>query len=762
MFKNIEAFYLQNHYKLIEDKSDGSLRPGKSFTKDVENCIDKFKAFYKSTGMLTINEDRLSTIIGDVDTNTRSQNLRVMREFAFLFELDTPESDGARFKLTSSFVDFVNSEVSARDHVFEKLKSLSSLEDFTMYLNLLLCTLREAYLYGQVMLFRDSFDKFKSDVPNADKRLEYRQRIFGVYGYSGRDKQVTDDVYSPNLSYMSRAELENLGLLIMTTQKIDNMNNLVLTKRGYEVLQQIDANLATMETNDALSHNFYGMHITNRNSALANSEINIGWSALGDLSGVDSKEDVDARYGAAYPDAKPRSKAQGVTQIWSFKNGMSIGDYVVFGDGSSAHIGVISSDYYYEVNEEVRDADYVNNRKVEWLKSFKYTDLPKIFKSALASARSVFSLNAYKSIILELLEKGVVDIDDEKDDGEEPNMEEQLPFIKLNFDTNVDCDFERNRIVFGAPGTGKSFQLEEDRAEIEKLGGSYERVTFHPEYTYSNFVGCYKPVSEKGEIKYKYVPGPFMRVLVEALRSGLHDTQAKPYLLLIEEINRAKVAAVFGEVFQLLDRDKTGKSDYEIHASEDVKKYLSDELNGSLDSFAKIKIPNNMFIWASMNSADQGVFPMDTAFKRRWSFEYKGIDENEDKVGGNITLGKGDAAIEINWNTLRKAINATLATKYGINEDKLLGPFFINEEVFAFGEDGKMLNPTKFIKVFKSKVIMYLYEDAAKQQKHKLFSGCDNSRYSSICDAFDERGIEIFGADFKTTYDEIKEAEASR
>ena len=175
MFKNIEAFYLQNHYKLIEDKSDGSLRPGKSFTKDVENCIDKFKAFYKSTGMLTINEDRLSTIIGDVDTNTRSQNLRVMREFAFLFELDTPESDGARFKLTSSFVDFVNSEVSARDHVFEKLKSLSSLEDFTMYLNLLLCTLRESYLYGQVMLFRDSFDKFKSDVPNADKRLEFKK-----------------------------------------------------------------------------------------------------------------------------------------------------------------------------------------------------------------------------------------------------------------------------------------------------------------------------------------------------------------------------------------------------------------------------------------------------------------------------------------------------------------------------------------------------------------------------------------------------------
>lgn len=334
--------------------------------------------------------------------------------------------------------------------------------------------------------------------------------------------------------------------------------------------------------------------------------------------------------------------------------------------------------------------------------------------------------------------------------------EETTSFIELNFETNVACDFERNRIVFGAPGTGKSFQLEEDREKILKMGGSYERVTFHPEYTYSSFVGCYKPVSEKGEIKYKYVPGPFMRVLVEALRSGIEDEQAKPFLLLIEEINRAKVAAVFGEVFQLLDRNSKGASDYEIHASEDVKKYLSDELKGSIDSFSRIKIPNNMFIWASMNSADQGVFPMDTAFKRRWSFEYKGIDENEDKVGGLITLGKGDSAFEVNWNTLRKAINATLATKFGINEDKLMGPFFIGEDVFAFGEDGKIINPEKFIKVFKSKVIMYLYEDAAKQQKHKLFSGCDSTRYSSICDAFDEIGIEIFGADFKTTYNDLR------
>ena len=343
--------------------------------------------------------------------------------------------------------------------------------------------------------------------------------------------------------------------------------------------------------------------------------------------------------------------------------------------------------------------------------------------------------------------------DDEEVFVDETN-EEKDPLIKLNFTTNIECDYERNRIVFGAPGTGKSFQMEEDRKTvIATLGGGYERVTFHPDYTYSSFVGCYKPVSDKGKIDYKYVPGPFMRVLVQALRSGLKDEVAKPYLLVIEEINRAKVAAVFGEVFQLLDRDENGTSDYEINASEDVKQYLSDELGGSLESFDKIRIPNNMFIWASMNSADQGVFPMDTAFKRRWSFEYKGIDENEDKVGGKIVLGQGEYELEVEWNDLRKAINDVLARTFKINEDKLMGPFFIGEEVFAFDkETGMIKNPEKFKKVFKSKVIMYLFEDAAKQHKHKLFSGCDATTYSAICNKFDEIGIDIFGADFRTTY----------
>lgn len=325
-------------------------------------------------------------------------------------------------------------------------------------------------------------------------------------------------------------------------------------------------------------------------------------------------------------------------------------------------------------------------------------------------------------------------------------------YMPLVFNTNIDTkNYERNRIIFGAPGTGKSYGLKGDCEKLlAETVGTYERVTFHPDYSYSQFVGTYKPVmdSDGKSIRYDFVPGPFMRVYVDALKSGRTDAP-QPHLLLIEEINRAKVAAVFGDVFQLLDRDDDGVSEYEIQASEDIRRYLAKELGGTPDNYKKIRIPNNMFIWATMNSADQGVFPMDTAFKRRWSFEYLGINKNEEKISGigKIILSGSDEPIE--WNMLRKSINAKMSSdEFKINEDKLMGPFFLSKKILASDENGMILDTAKFIEVFKSKVIMYLYEDAVKQGKHRFFDGCDSSKYSSVCDAFDEIGMGIFGSNF--------------
>lgn len=386
----------------------------------------------------------------------------------------------------------------------------------------------------------------------------------------------------------------------------------------------------------------------------------------------------------------------------------------------------------------------------------------------------------------------------------------------------------RQRIFFGAPGTGKSYSLnEEAKSLVSNKCEHIERVTFHPDYTYANFVGSYKPVMKqsdivcsdddskeillvlkdttkttqekydalyerfkstgnltripmilglysddefetrkadgtktsdnnsvernhgralrkyvqllseescKEKIAYEYVPGPFIRLLVKALQNP-----SDPYVLIVEEINRANVAAVFGDVFQLLDRNNDGESEYSITTTADMRVYLQHELGKDKD-VTTIKIPSNMFIWATMNSADQGVYPMDTAFKRRWTFSYYGLDDGETKLSDvaiqpQFTLGKSSKLIA--WNSLRKAINDELSTDtYNINEDKLMGPFFLKEE--ALKDD------TSFNEAFKNKVLMYLFDDVVKQKRRSFFN-CENSnRYSSVCNAFDLKGIKIF------------------
>ena len=427
-----------------------------------------------------------------------------------------------------------------------------------------------------------------------------------------------------------------------------------------------------------------------------------------------------------------------------------------------------------------------------------------------------------------------------------------LQYIKLNADgvevesedvtetacnAEVENDFARNRIVFGAPGTGKSHRLELDS---KCFGNNVERVTFHPSYSYANFVGTYKPTMIRNnldwltddekkkvivilqdksktaqekydllydkfkgagltrlpillgiysdevfktrkvdgtdtdntvernhgkairpylnlqpgnggkEISYEYVPGPFMRIYTQAI-----NHPEEKYLLLIEEINRANVAAVFGDVFQLLDR-KSGVSEYPIATSEDIKAFLLNNLEclkgKKIDEFSEeesrlyqeMRIPDNMFIWATMNSADQGVFPMDTAFKRRWEFEYIGVDDEAKEVEKYIIpIGDKEHRKYVKWNNLRERINDILVSdECKVNEDKLLGPFFISKNML----ESACENEEKFIKAFESKVIMYLFEDAMKMRPANIFKGHKGKMiFSEICKIFEEKGEELFG-----------------
>lgn len=412
-------------------------------------------------------------------------------------------------------------------------------------------------------------------------------------------------------------------------------------------------------------------------------------------------------------------------------------------------------------------------------------------------------------------------------------MKPYLNDYKVSYDRNDKKSFfeyygrsivmrNHNRILFGAPGTGKSYILNKEAIDNFKPT-NIERVTFYPTYSYANFVGTYKPVTKSNqcdidlndeekeilqilrdgtlsgkekydilckrfedlgkttililvslycdddfvseienpptyakplsnygrvtrpfvnlkkqgeapsEIAYEYVPGPFLRVLTNAIKHPEED-----YLLIIEELNRANVAAVFGDIFQLLDRTSNGESQYEIAPSEDLIKYF---LEHGI-TLSSLKIPKNFYLWSTMNSADQGVFPIDTAFKRRWNFEYIDIDNNQSEIN-EYKFELPGSKNEISWNNIRKAINKKLLITCNVNEDKLMGPFFISESILKDKE--------KFIEAFKNKVIMYLYEDAAKQRHHRqeIFAGCDFTSnaisYSSICKKFDSIGLAIFG-----------------
>lgn len=324
-------------------------------------------------------------------------------------------------------------------------------------------------------------------------------------------------------------------------------------------------------------------------------------------------------------------------------------------------------------------------------------------------------------------------------------------------------DKPHQRIFFGAPGTGKSYKLKQEAEEYFK--DTHSRVTFHPNYMFGNFVGSFKPflrvlkdkntgkdlTDEYGNtqetITYEYVPGPLMRILVEALKH-----KNRNYLLLIEEINRANVAAVFGDFFQLLDR-KNGESEYPISTSKEQRKYFKDEFSEELneiieyvksklgENYERIVLPENLYIWATMNSADQGVMPMDTAFKRRWEFKYIGIDDAlkdsniENKFENyRFKISKDDV---VRWNDFRVEVNKRLL-ECNVPEDKLMGPYFISEHILESS------NVEKLAEVIKNKVLMYLYDDAGKPHRKRLFSVDAGKTYSKLCEAFDKDGRTIF------------------
>ena len=290
---------------------------------------------------------------------------------------------------------------------------------------------------------------------------------------------------------------------------------------------------------------------------------------------------------------------------------------------------------------------------------------------------------------------------------------------------------KNQKIYFGAPGTGKSYKLKNDANDPNNFNNSKTptkkvRITFHPSYSYSNFVGVYKPKKDKDEDKtvFDFVPGPLINILIEAYKKPDEN-----YLLIIEEINRANVSEVFGDFFQLIERDEKGGSQYKISASEDLETYLTDK-NYLNNENKNVYFPSNLYIWATMNSSDQGTFPLDTAFKRRWYFEYIGIDYNDDINKILFKLPRDDNTR--NWNDFRKLINKKLLEiNSTINEDKLLGPFFI-------GGNLENNDPEDNTEIIKNKVVPYLYEDVLKYLGREAINKIFNPKLKTLSEIIKE------------------------
>lgn len=263
-------------------------------------------------------------------------------------------------------------------------------------------------------------------------------------------------------------------------------------------------------------------------------------------------------------------------------------------------------------------------------------------------------------------------------------------------DENLRIEGGENIIFYGVPGSGKSHTIKTKYKENEY---TFEKLVFHPDYSYSDFVGQIMPVLKDKGVSYDFVPGPFTNVLKKAY----NDPSGK-YILVIDEINRGNAPAIFGEVFQLLDRDNDGNSDYDINNA-DIAKIVYGKNNAD----KPIKIPSNLWIVATMNTSDQNVFTLDTAFQRRFSMQ---LIENKFDSSHSYKDNK-ILDTDVSWQTFCEAINEAITENSGevsSMEDKRLGVYFVTK------------NELNDKKLFAYKVLKYLWDDVFKFDKNAFNS----------------------------------------
>lgn len=431
-------------------------------------------------------------------------------------------------------------------------------------------------------------------------------------------------------------------------------------------------------------------------------------------------------------------KEQQPSSLWSVFHGLSQQIEAQFGDADTSEYTI----YHFKRDD---GRAYFNNLK----------------------SANGFNLRAF------LVEQFAVLTFERSDDGKlyirlniDAPKEEATPHVNIVEEEHI-IDEPLQIIYYGAPGTGKSYAIDNATAQYGSV-----RTTFHPDSDYASFVGAYKPTMEdvpinsiygesvqfatgknghpgtEKKIVYKYVPQAFLKAYVAAW-----SNLSEPYFLVIEEINRGNCAQIFGDLFQLLDRNNSGSSSYAIHADEDIMQFLgsdskgfaalSDEQKDAIRSFVLTKdsgatvdlgqkildgelllLPPNLYIWATMNTSDQSLFPIDSAFKRRWNWRYMPIDTQKENWTFEI---KGT---RYSWGQFLEKINPEI---YSLTEssDKQMGYFFAK----ADPKTGVISE-----EVFLNKVLFYLWTDVFKDYdvSSELFKNKEKNRSFRFIDFFDK------------------------
>ena len=424
------------------------------------------------------------------------------------------------------------------------------------------------------------------------------------------------------------------------------------------------------------------------------------------------------------------------------------------------------SQYKKTISQDIELQDDILILKTERLKDFS---------TSLTNEPYYFAINAYPAVILAKKEGYKIDSSDfEKKlaaGKSNKNIQAFVRFLKglkaANFPQRSKIIIDPlQRIYYGAPGTGKSNEI-----KLMTGNGTFSknytfRTTFHPDSDYSSFVGTYKPIWNGEKIIYVFRPQSFLRAYIEAWKHPEHNVA-----LVIEEINRGNCAQIFGDIFQLLDRERTGLSKYPIEADIDMQNYLKGEF-ANIDSiynedqikdidkyyanhydtaFEDIKngiiltLPKNLSLLATMNTSDQSLFPMDSAFKRRWEWQYmpivEGVIEKGVKLNWKIKLDNKYKYID--WWQFLKRINAIISD-LTTSEDKQLGYFFCQPHAFVnSNHEADEKEDLITAKYFVDKVIFYLWNDVFK----------DYAFDAKCCKSSDDKEVlfaEFYNEDGKT------------